>query len=139
MTASPFVICTLESSLASSVMFDLAFQNTGNATAFDIEGTISPDLPKLGTSQDEIDEKNIKISILPPGQRLPIKGARGPDMSEQIFDVKVSWASSPGSALREEVSYSIRALDGFRGSFNVKGVHDVANELEKLRKAMTSK
>ncbi|WP_294608272.1 hypothetical protein [uncultured Roseovarius sp.] len=76
------------------------------------------------------------ISLLPPGQALQIQGVMGPAVHDTVFDVKVSWTEMPGASDRETLAYKIEAKDGFRGGWNTKGTHHVAEELEKIRKKL---
>jgi hypothetical protein len=137
MTSRPFVVCALESSGASAVALNLALRNTGNATAFDIKLNMSPALPKPnGANPDDERLTTHDISLLPPGQVLNIQGVMGPEVHDKVFNVSVSWASMPGASERETLAYEIEAKDGFRGGWNTKGPHHIAEELEKLRKQM---
>ena len=54
----------------------------------------------------------------------------------KVFDAAVSWAAMPGASIRESLSYSFEPKDGFRGGWNTKGLHQIAEELEKLRKQL---
>jgi hypothetical protein len=52
------------------------------------------------------------------------------------FEVEVSWALIPESPHWERIRYQLQPKDGFRGGWRVKGTHEIAEELEKIRKAM---
>ena len=137
MTSRPFVVCSLESSLADPTALDLTVRNTGNATAFDVHFKISPALRKPDGSEPELtSEAEYKVSLLPPGQRLPIAGVMGRDIGEKRYTAKVSWAALPGANERESINYQFEPSDGFRGGWNTKGLHQVANELERIRKLL---
>lgn len=137
MTAQPFVVCWLESSGASAVALNLTLRNTGNATAFDIKLKLSPALPKAnGGASDNPDEMSFETSLLPPGQLLSIQGVMGRDVHDKVFSTHISWASKPESGERETLSYCFEPKDGFRGGWNTKGVHEIAEELEKIRKQL---
>ncbi|NVK20840.1 MAG: hypothetical protein HWE30_19345 [Methylocystaceae bacterium] len=138
MTAQPFVVCWLESSTASAIALNLTLRNTGNATAFDIKVRLTPALADKpdGTPSGEDKETAFDTSLLPPGQMLSIQGAMGPQAHDKVFMAKVSWSSYPGSSERETLEYTFEPKDGFRGGFNSKGIHDVAQELEKIRKQL---
>ncbi|WP_295317444.1 hypothetical protein [Roseobacter sp.] len=140
MTSRPFVVCALESSGASAVALNLALRNTGNATAFDIKLEMSPALPKPnGDKPDDETLPTHEISLLPPDQALQIQGVMGTEVYGKVFDMKVSWAAMPGAESRETLSYKIEPKDGFRGGWNTKGPHHIAEELEKLRKQMAKR
>lgn len=140
MTSRPFVVCSLESSGASSIALNLTLRNTGNATAFDVKFSLSPALPKPNDEKPEDDTKTEnEISLLPPGQALHLQGVMGPEVYDKKFAVNLSWSQLPGAKKRETLEYSFEPKDGFRGGWNTKGVHDVAQELEKMRNEMKAR
>ena len=137
MTSRPFVVCSLESSPASAIALNLTLRNTGNATAFDVKLELSPALEKPDGSQpDDPTMTTWEISLLPPGQALTTQGVLGPKVHVKVFSAKVSWASLPGAIVRESLSYKFEPKDGFRGGFASKGLHNIAEELEKIRKQL---
>lgn len=137
MTSRPFVIFTIESSLADSTAMDAIVSNTGNAPAFDIVVNVSPPLPgPTGQRTEEETETELNVSILAPGRAIPNRGVMSTDVYNQRFSIHVSWSSLPGSKQRESTSYSIEAKDGFKGGWRVKGQHQIAEELEKIRKTV---
>lgn len=137
MTSRPFVIFSFQSSLAAAEALDSVVSNTGNATAFDVEVTISPALPRGDGSRDpEKIESKFHVSLLPPGAAIPKQGVMSRDVYDGTFTVDVSWSSSPGSAKREKINYNIQPQDGFRAGWRVKGEHQIAEELEKIRKLL---
>ena len=134
MTARPFVVCILESSEASAIALNLTLRNTGNATAFDVLLELSPALEKPnGNPPDDPTKTTWKISLLPPGQSLTTQGVLSTKVFQYVFEAKISWASAPGSSVRESLSYTFEPKDGFRGGWATKGLHDIAGELEKIR------
>lgn len=140
MTSRPFVVCGLESSGASAIALNLILRNTGNATAFDVNLELSPALPKPDGSPPEDETLSTRdVSFLPPGQALTIQGVMGPEVHDKAFAATVSWASLPGASVRETLSYTFKPKDGFRGGWNTKGSHHIAEELEKLRKELGKK
>lgn len=140
MTSQPFVVCSLESSEASSTALDLTLRNTGNATAFDVKFCLSPALPEPGGSkpQDEAQTQN-EISMIPPGHALHLQPVLGREIHDTKFAVAISWSQLPGDKKRETLEYSFEPKDGFRGGWNTMGIHDVAQELGKLRNEMKSR
>lgn len=138
MTSRPFVIFTIESSLADPTAMDAIVSNTGNATAFDVVVNISPPLPKPNGQRPEREtDTELNMSLLAPGRSIPNRGVMSRDVYNQNFLIHVSWSSLPGSSLRESTSYSIEARDGFKGGWGVKGQHQIAEELEKIRKTIS--
>lgn len=61
----------------------------------------------------------------------------GTKVHDIVFSAKISWSTYPGSTKREMLEYSFEPKDGFRGGFNSKSIHDVAQELEKIRKELS--
>jgi len=134
MTARPFVVCLLESSESSAIALNLTLRNTGNATAFDVQLELSPALEKPnGNPPDDPTKTTWTISLLPPGQSLTTQGVLSTKISEKVFAATISWATMPGSSVRESLSYSFEPKDGFRGGWVTKGLHQIAGELEKIR------
>ena len=143
MTAQPFVVCWLESSAADPLALNLTLRNTGNATAFDIKIEVTPGLPKessiKGPSPEEGSKTEFETSLLPPEQMLSVLGTMGPQVHNTQFAAVISWSTYPGAADRQTLMYKFQAKDGFRGGFHSKGVHQIAQELEKIRKQLPRK
>ena len=137
MTSRPFVVCSLESSGASAIALNLTLRNTGNATAFDIKLELAPALQAPDGTANEDHLTMWEVSLLPPGQALTTQGVMGPDVHDNTYSATVSWATMPGAGVRETLSYNFSAKDGFRGGWKTKGPHDIAEELEKLRKQLS--
>jgi hypothetical protein len=133
LTSRPFVVCSLESSRAGAIAMNLTLRNTGNATAFDVRLELSPALNAPCGNASEEPLTKWDVSMLPPGQALTTQGVMGPDIHGNVYSATVSWAAMPGASVRETLSYSFAAKDGFRGGWNTKGTHHVAEELEKIR------
>lgn len=137
MTSRPFVICGIESSLADQTALNLVVRNTGNAAAFDIKTKVTPPLPQPNGAIDEGEiETLVDVSYLPPGQVLSRKGVMSRDIYGVKYTVEISWSSSPRSTDREKLSYIFEGRDGFNGGFKEKGIHEIATELEKIRKLL---
>jgi hypothetical protein len=137
MTSRPFVICGIESSLADPTALNLVIRNTGNAAAFDIKTKVKPPLPQAdGTTLEGETETLVDVSYLPPGQILSRQGVMSRDIYDVKYNVEISWSSSPRSTERENLNYIFEGRDGFNGGFKEKGMHEIANELEKIRKLL---
>jgi len=137
MTSRPFVVCGIESSLADPTALNLVVRNTGNAAAFDIKAKITPPLPQAnGTTGEDQTETLVDVSYLPPGRVLSRQGVMTRDVYDIKFNVEISWASYPSSLDRETLIYIFEGRDGFNGGFIEKGMHEIANELEKIRKLL---
>lgn len=138
MTSRPFVVCGIESSLADPTALNLVVRNTGNAAAFDIKAKITPPLPKANGTIDEGEKETLaEVSYLPPGQVLARMGVMSRDINDVKYNVEISWSSSPRSADRENLNYIFEGRDGFNGGFKEKGLHEIANELEKISKQLS--
>ncbi len=137
MTSKPFVVGTLESSGASPSALNLVLRNTGNAAAFDIQLKLTPPLPDHhGNVDPDSTETTKEISLLPPGQVLPLTGVMGREIHGVVYDVTVSWTKEPGGANRDSLDYKVSTKEGFSGGWNAKNMHHVATELQKIRENM---
>lgn len=81
----------------------------------------------------------LDVSFMPPGLVLPREGVMSRDIPETTFSVKVSRSLMPGATNRETLAYKMEAKDGYRGGWNEKGLHQIAQELEKVRKLQEKK
>ncbi|ANG96764.1 hypothetical protein A8A54_09955 [Brucella pseudogrignonensis] len=134
MTAQPFIVCSLRSSAADATALDLIIQNTGNAVAFNIKVVITPPLPAYnGSTSDEITETVIEISMLPPSLNFQKQGVMGRYVHDKTFAAHIEWASLPQGSQIESLDYQFKADDGFRGGWNVKGMHQLVEEVAKIR------
>lgn len=134
MTSRPFVVASFQSSLAAAEALDLVVMNSGNAAAFSIEVEITPALPGAnGEKLQGTSSTLLTLSMLPPGASLPRQGVMSRDVYGEKYELRVSWTSSPADAKREEISYSMEAKDGFKGGWRAKGLHQIAEELGKIR------
>lgn len=135
-----FVVSSFESSGADPTALNITLRNTGNATAFDVKLNISPALPRYdGQKSEEETQTVFEISLLPPGVVLPFQGVMSRDVPDGFFEIQVSWSQMPGDKNRQQIAYKTEPKDGFRGGWNTKGLHQVAQEIEKLRKAQEKK
>ncbi|MFD1482550.1 hypothetical protein [Paracoccus nototheniae] len=140
MTSQPFVVLNFESSGADPTAINLTLRNTGNATAFDVKLRITPAPPQAnGQPAANPEQKAAEVSLLPPGQVLPLQGVMSRDVGDAVYEVWVSWSRMPGSSEREELTYKTEPEHGFRGGFHTKNVHHVVAEIEKLRKELAKK
>lgn len=134
MTSNPFVVCYLRSSDASPQAMNLALENTGNATAFDIQLRVTPAPPTPNSKGlTEKDATTFEGSLLPPGKDLVIQAVMSREAYDQRFMVEISWSNRPGNTERQKLEYSFGVKDGFRAGWRTKGLHEIADELEKMR------
>jgi hypothetical protein len=134
MTSHPFVVASFEPSAADSGAFDVVLRNTGNSTAFNIKLTFTPALRTDQEQEDGKEETSFDVSILNPGQGLPLLGVMYRDAPETNFAVSLSWSSTPSSKERERLEYVTKIYTGISRGWNVKSTNEIANELEKIRK-----
>ncbi|WOC15408.1 hypothetical protein [Pseudochrobactrum sp. MP213Fo] len=134
MTAQPFIVCSLRSSPADSTALDLVIQNTGNAVAFDIKVNITPGLPIYNLDGTVSTKKatDLTISMLPPMIFFKRKGVMATDVKDTTFTAAIEWRSHPAGEVKETVKYEFNAQDGFAESWNVKGMHQLVTEVEKI-------
>jgi hypothetical protein len=133
MTSHPFVVGAFEPSAAKSGAFDVVLRNTGNSAAFDIKVAFTPALPNIPQQVEESDETSFEVSILNPGQRLPLCGVMYRDAPETNFKISVSWSSKPSSKEREQINYETHISTAIFLGWNVNGTHEIANELKIIR------
>jgi hypothetical protein len=101
--------------------------------------TLTPALPKPdGSAPDDVSVSTYNFSILPPGQALPIQPVMALAVHEKVFSVKVTWSQIPSADNCEKLEYEFEPKDGFMGGWKTKGVHHIAEELEKICKKMPS-
>lgn len=140
MTSRPFVVGSLESSGAASNALNLVLKNSGNATAFDVNFALSPALPNAyGSKADDKQVTKYTISLIPPGQELHVAGVMGQDVYDKVYFTIISWGSFPNATDRETLTYTFKPTDGYRAGFITKGEHHIADELEKIRRHITSR
>lgn len=135
MTSNPFVVGSFEPSVADSGAFDVVLRNTGNATAFDIKLKFSPPLPHPLDEDENATETVFEVSLLGPGQSLPLLGVQAIEAPDTKFKVSVSWSALPTNSNRTPLTYETKIFPGITRGWNTRGLHQVAQELEKLRKA----
>lgn len=139
MTSQPFVVASLESvpGISAHTVLNFVLRNTGNATAFDVKVTVSPELPKVANGVPSLDNETLfETSLLPPGQTLPLQGAVLEKVHDKTFNLTVSWSSLPGAKPVEPIKYAIRGKDLPNEDWNVKGLHNLAEEVQKVRKIL---
>lgn len=132
--AQPQVVANIVPNPWSTIHLDLNVENTGNATAFDIEITFDPPLENGEARSDEMPIPFQKISILKPGQELKSYLSGVGDYLDKTFTVTISWKTHPAGE-REALSYLLNMGDYKGVSF--LGARDpivqVADQLKKLR------
>jgi hypothetical protein len=135
LTSQPQVVASIQSNPWGGGFADLHVQNTGNATAFDIEIAFDPPL----AIEDPVDPGDPapfqKISLLKPGQALDSYLAPFPNIIDDNYTVTITWKRHPSHNARETLSYTIRVAD-VRGVSHLGSrdpVIQIADDIRKLR------
>ncbi|MAM37258.1 MAG: hypothetical protein CL949_01840 [Erythrobacter sp.] len=131
----PQIVANITPNQWSVIHLDISVENTGNATAFDIEVAFDPPLVNGEARGEEVAVPFQKISILKPGQALNSYLSEVGDYLEKQFAVTISWKTHPLHQKRETLSYTLNMAD-FRG-VSYLGSRDplvqVAQEVKHLR------
>jgi hypothetical protein len=133
--AQPQIVANIVPNQWSTIHLDINVENTGSATAFDIEVTFDPPLVN-GEARAKFDHVPFqRISVLKPRQALKSYLTEVGDYLEKCFQVTVSWKRKPDSLTRESLSYSLDMSD-FAG-VSYLGSRDplaqVAEQVKKIR------
>lgn len=133
--AQPQIVATIVPNLWSTIHLDINVENTGNATAFDIEVAFDPPLTNGEARGGDIPIPFQRISLLKPGQSLTSYLSEVGDYLEQSFEVSVSWRLSPNASETQRLAYWINMSD-YRG-VSYLGERDpnvqIAEQLKKIR------
>jgi hypothetical protein len=102
----PHVVAVLVPSARALTFIDVVVENTGSATAYNIEIDFAPEMKLIS---DDRSFPLQRISVLPPGQKLTSLLTKFGNIRFQKYDVRISWSRQPSSDLREENYYTIDA------------------------------
>lgn len=108
-SAQPHVVATLFPNIWSMNHFDLHVDNTGNATAYDIEVSFDPPLGN-GEGRAGNDIPLQKISVLKPSQGIASYLSEYGPLVGQKYKVTVSWRNIHKNE-REKNSYALNMAD----------------------------
>lgn len=137
---SPQVVAILQPSRWSIMHLDIEIENTGNATAFDIEVNFDPPLLAEKTGKhDPIPAPFDRISILKPKQTLTSFLGETHSYLDQSYKVTVSWTQSPGKEKsRKTLTYdcNLKHLKGATMLGPGEPAAATASELKKIREAI---
>ena len=103
-SSQPFVTATIEPNIWSMVHCDIVLQNTGNAPAFDVSVTVSPELPQSDLRKDGKPPLQ-NVSVLRPGQEMKSFLSHANDVLGQVYSIKVTWKRSPNDRSVEGIQY----------------------------------
>lgn len=142
----PYVIVTIEPTVASRTLFDLCVRNIGQRPALDVSIRLDPPPvrareaggPKIG----EVKMLNEPVAMIAPGQemrafydshveRVDVEGV------PTVHRVFLEYCDSSGHPYKEE---SVLDLEAMRGAMytDEKTVHHVAQRLEDIKKVLKS-
>jgi hypothetical protein len=107
LTSRPHVVVTIGANRWSTMHADLEVENTGNATAYDIEVSFDPPLPAEGKARGGLPVPLQRISLLKPGQSISSYLSEFGLVIDNTYRVTVSWLREPSSSKREFNEYSL--------------------------------
>lgn len=133
-SSQPHVVASIEQNIWSFIHADLRVDNTGNATAYDIDITFDPPL-----SRHERDETLPapfrKVSVLRPNGSLRSFLGEFQSVGKEAYMVKVSWKRDPNSSERESYAYtlSMSDFDGITQLGDASPFTQIAREMKHIR------
>lgn len=136
-SSQPHVVATLDSNCWAINYFDLKVDNTGNATAYDIEVAFDPPL-KTDISQANQQKAPLKrISVLKPNQGISSSLSHYGNLQGEKYTVHISWRRTPQDLQREENIYTID-MDDKEGisQLGSEPLVQVAKSIEKIEKSL---
>lgn len=110
-TSQPQVVATLDPNRWSMRHFDLNVDNTGNATAYDIEIVFDPPLNNGEARTGLPDIPFGRISVLKPGHGLSSYLCEYALVEKKTYKVTVSWRRHPQNDQRERIAYTLDMTD----------------------------
>jgi len=135
----PNIVVTFEPNRHSISHLDLHVENTGTATAYDIEVAFSPRLQISGRAENKrIPLQN--ISVLKSKQALFSSLCHYGELQTKSFTVTTSWRRRPSEGEREELSYTVdvaqmEGMSHLGGDPTVEGARaakKIADEIERI-------
>lgn len=109
--SQPQVVATLDPNRWSMRHFDLNVDNTGNATAYDIEIVFDPPLENGEARTGLSDIPLGRISVLKPGSGLSSYLCEYSLVENKSYEVTVSWRRHPQNDERERIVYTLDMTD----------------------------
>ena len=139
-SSSPQVIVVLQPSRWSMMHIDIEIENTGNATAFDIDVMFDPPLLAEKTGRnDPMAAPFDPVNVLKPEQVLSSFIGEAQSYLANTYQVTVSWTRAPGNEKsRQTLSYQCDLKYLQRASTLGPGdpASATANELKKIRESV---
>lgn len=133
--AQPQIVANIVPNQWSVIHLDISVENTGNATAFDIEVTFDPPLQNGEARGEKFEIPFQRISVLKPGQSLQSYLADVGDYLSKTFQVTISWKNHPSSKKRDTLIYTLNMSDYSNVSYlgGRDPVVQIAEQIKKLR------
>lgn len=131
-SSQPMVVATLEPSIWDMSLIELVIANTGNASAFNIKISFTPDLTKEGEHGNYVVNE---ISLLRPDQSIKSFLSEANAFLNREFHVEASWQKHPESSQRDAIAYSLdmRNYANQRRLGAVTPEVQIAQQLKRLR------
>lgn len=135
----PHVVATLGPNRWSLQHFDLVVDNTGNATAYDIQIQFDPPLQNGETLREDAKIPFEFVSVLKPGQGLRSYLADFRILEGKAFEVTISWRRGSKEKPRETNIYTLDMAD-YAGASELgrDPVIGMARSLESVEKSLSS-
>ena len=134
LSARPQIVASIIPNQWSTIHLDVQVENTGNASAFEIEISFDPPLENGEAREDRVIPFE-QISVLKPGQVLQSYLSGVGDYLKQKFTVTASWKLHPDATERENLVYTLNMSDyqgiSYLGSRDP--VVQIAEQIKKLR------
>lgn len=134
-SSQPQIVAGIVPNQWSTIHLDIVVENTGNASAFEVEIEFDPQLQNGEARGDEMPVPLQNISVLKPGQRLASYLSGVEDYLEKSFTVTTSWKLHPNDKERETLTYILNMGDysgvSYLGSRDP--IVQVADQMKKLR------
>jgi hypothetical protein len=134
-TSQPHIVATIEPNVWSMMHADLKVDNTGNATAYDIEVSFDPPLPREPSRGGENPTPLTQISVLKPGKGVSSYLIEFGPILQNTYTVSIGWKRDPAKADRQfnRYSLSMRDFDGVSHLGASNPLTQIATEVKKIR------
>ena len=135
----PHVVATLSPNRWSLRHFDLLVDNTGNATAYDIQVRFDPPLENGEARKEDAKIPFESVSVLKPGQGLRSYLADISVLEGKAFEVTISWRRGSKDKPEETNVYTLDMAD-YAGASELgrDPVIGIARSLEGVEKSLSS-
>lgn len=135
----PHVVATLSPNRWSLRHFDLVVDNTGNATAYDIQIQFDPPLQNGEARREDAKIPFERVSVLKPGQGLRSYLADISVLEGKAFEVTISWRRGGKERPRETNVYTLAMADYIGTSeLGRDPLIDMARSFQKMEKSLGS-